>query len=76
MMKKEQMRRALMEEFFQENVVDHEALQIEDIIRQIMSLDKKIIAMAEAGKLEILKKMRNLSAGQHAIDAYTTNSPR
>ncbi len=76
MMKKEQVRRTLMEEFFQKNSTGQEAPQIEEVIRQVMSLDKKIIAMAEAGKLDILKKMRNLSAGQHAIDAYTNNSSR
>ena len=74
MMEKEQARRTLMEEFFQQESTTREAVQIEEIVRQIMSLDKKIIAMAEAGKLEVLKKMRNLSAGQHAVDAYTANT--
>jgi len=44
------------------------------MIRQIISLDKKIIALAEAGKLEILKKMRDLSAGRQAIAAYVDNA--
>ncbi len=74
MMEKELARRALMEDFFQQQSTEQEAPQIEEIIRQVMLLDKKIIAMAEAGKLDILKKMRDLSAGQQAIDAYTTNS--
>jgi len=74
MMEKEQARRTLMEEFFQQEITTREAMQIEAVVRQIMSLDKKIIAMAEAGKLEVLKKMRNLSAGQHAVDAYTANT--
>ncbi|HHS83571.1 MAG TPA: flagellar protein FliT [Gammaproteobacteria bacterium] len=76
MMEKEQARRTLMEEFFQQESTIQETVQIEEVARQIMSLDKKIIAMAEAGKLEILKKMRNLSAGQNAVDAYTANSSR
>ena len=70
----QQQRRALLEIFFQQTVTDHEAPHVEEMIRQMMALDKKITALAEAGKLEVLRKMRNLSAGQLAIDAYTNNS--
>ncbi len=74
LMEKEQARRQLMEQFFQQKIGDHEARQIEEMIRQIITLDKRIVALAEAGKLEILKKMRDLSAGQQAIDAYADNA--
>ncbi len=74
MIEKEQARRRLMEQFFQRETDRHEVRQIEEMIRQIITLDKRIIALAEAGKLEILKKMRDLSAGQQAIDAYADNA--
>ncbi len=74
LMEKEQARRQLIERFFQQRVDSREARQIEEMIRQIITLDKRIIALAEAGKLEILKKMRDLSAGQQAIDAYADNA--
>ncbi len=74
MIEKERARRRLMEQFFQREADRHEARQIEEMIRQIITLDKKIIALAEAGKLEILKKMRDLSVGQQAIDAYADSA--
>ncbi len=74
LIEKERQRRTLLEKFFQQKVSDYEAPRIEEMIRQMMTLDKKIVALAEAGKLEVLKKMRNLSAGQQAIDAYADNS--
>ncbi len=74
MMEKERARRLLMEQFFQQKASDQERHRIEEMIRQIITLDKKIVALAEAGKLEILKKMRDLSAGQQAIDAYADNA--
>ncbi len=74
MIEKEQQRRSLLREFFQHSIALNEVSHIEETIRQVMALDRKIISLAEAGKLEILKKMRNLSAGRHAIDAYVDNS--
>jgi len=74
MIKKEQERRSLIEIFFQYNSSDQDVLQVEDLVNRIISMDEKSIAIAESGKLDILKKMRNLSAGQQAIDAYASNS--
>jgi len=76
MVKKEQERRVLMEVFFKNRVTGDEESHIKKIIHQMMILNKKIITITEADKLEILKKMRGLSAGKNAVDAYAYNSFR
>ncbi len=73
-MEKQRQRHTLLRSFFRQDLAEHEAPRVEDAIREIMALDRKATALAEAGKLEILRKMRNLSAGQLAIDAYANNS--
>ncbi len=74
--KKEQIRRELMEIFFRENGWNKDDEQIKETINRIMMMDKKTIAIAESGKIEILKKIRNLSVGQQAIDAYANSASR
>ncbi len=74
LVKKEQERRVLMGEFFHKNPGDHEMQQIEDTVRHMIYLDEKTVSLAESGKMNVLKKMRNISTAKNAIDAYVNSS--
>ncbi len=71
---KEKDRRKLIERFFDAEYNGKDADTIKNTLARIVSIDKKISSLAELEKLNILEKMRNLSTGRNAVDAYTKNS--
>ena len=70
----EKRRGKLLEDFFAQTITPEMASTIEDIIRQVMAVDKEVIAIGEDMQKQMGDDLRKISKGKAATKAYTENS--
>ena len=70
----ESRRSKLLEDFFAQTITPEMASTIEEIIRQVMAIDKEVIVLGEEMQKQMGKDLQNMAKGKVATKAYTENS--
>jgi len=70
----EKRRGKLLEDFFSQTITPEMASIIEEVIRQVMDVDKEVIALGEEMQKQMGKDLREIGKGKTATRAYTENS--
>ena len=64
-------RHKLLEDFFAQTITPEMASIIEDVIRQVMAVDKEVIALGEDIQKQMGKDLRDIGKGKAVTKAYT-----
>ena len=67
----EDRRRTLLEDFFSQTITPDMASSIEEVIRQVMTMDKEVISLGEDTQKQMASDLRDIGKGKVASKAYT-----